>query len=250
MVTRGSVVDTERGEVWLAVSAESPLEPLERPLALLLGARLAAAAELASLLEGYGLCAGGAPDPAAHLRDSELPPLAAAEGELATAMARSFVGFLVARAGEEAFLRFLEQARPGRIDQTARAVLGRPLDALEETWRSTVRGQAGLISTSRFVRLALSYLRPYWRRELGGLVLLSLLSLTFIVTLPFALEALFNHAIPSGKFSDVATILVILAAAIAISVLATWRRELPDQPRRGEHRPQRPSRDLRPPAAA
>lgn len=223
MVTRGSVVDTERGEIWLAVSAESPLEPLERPLALLLGARLAAAAELASLLEGYGLCAGGAPDPAAHLRDSELPPLAAAEGELATAMARSFVGFLVARAGEETFLRFLEQARPGRIDQTARAVLGQPLGALEETWRSTVRGQAGLISTSRFVRLALSYLRPYWRRELE-LVLLSLLSLTFIVTLPFALEALFNHAIPSGKFSDVATILVILAAAIAISVLATWRQ--------------------------
>jgi ABC-type multidrug transport system fused ATPase/permease subunit len=223
MLTRGSVVDATRCEVWLVVSAESPLEPLERPLALLLGARLPAGAELSPLLEGYGLCAGRAPDPAAFLRESELPSLASAEGDLASAMTRSFVGFLLARVGEEAFLGFLAQARPGQLDQSARVAFGDTMGGLERTWRAAIMGQAGVLSTRRFIRLAWSYLRPYRRRELE-LFVLSLLSLSFMVALPFALESLLNHAIPSGKFEEVAELLAILAIAMTVSLVASWRQ--------------------------
>jgi ABC-type multidrug transport system fused ATPase/permease subunit len=223
MLTRGSVVDSEHCELWLVVSAETPLEPLERSLATLLGARLAAGDELSPLLEGYGLRAGGAPDPAGFLHDCELPVLAAAEGELASAMARSFVGFLLARAGEETFLRLLAAARPGELDLAARATFGQSLANLEATWRATLRSDAAIISTSRFVRLAASYLRPYRRRELE-LFVLALLSLTFVVAFPFALQSLLNNAIPSGNFARSADILALLALAMAVSLLASWRQ--------------------------
>ena len=223
MLTRGSVIDSEHCELWVVVSAEAPLEPMERSLATLLGARLPAADELSPLLEGYGLRAGGAPDPADFLRDCELPALATAEGDLASAMARSFVGFLVARAGEETFLRLLADARPGELDRAARSRFGESLGSLEATWRGTLRSDAEIISTSRFVRLAASYLRPYWRRELE-LFVLALLSLTFVVAFPFALRSLLNNAIPSGKFARAADILGLLGLAMAVSLLASWRQ--------------------------
>jgi ABC-type multidrug transport system fused ATPase/permease subunit len=223
MLTRGSIVDSEHCELWIVVSAESPLEPLERSLATLLGAHLPAAADLSPLLEGYGLLAGGAPDPAGFLRDSELPALAAAEGDLASAMARSFVGFLLARADEETFLRLLAAARPGALDQAAGATFGQSLANLEATWRATLRSDPEIISTSRFVRLAASYLRPYWRRELE-LFGVALLSLTFVVAFPFALRSLLNHAIPSGDFARVVDILAVLGLAMAVSLLASWRQ--------------------------
>jgi ABC-type multidrug transport system fused ATPase/permease subunit len=223
MLTRGAVVDSAHCELWVVVTAETPLEPLERSLATLLGARLPAADELAPLLEGYGLRAGGAPDPAGFLRDGELPALAAAQGDLASAMARSFVGFLLARADEETFLRLLAEARPGELDQAALATFGQPLGNLEATWRATLRSEAELISTSRFVRLAASYLRPYRRRELE-LFVLALLSLTFVVAFPFGLRSLLNDAIPSGKFTRAADILALLALAMAVSLLAGWRQ--------------------------
>jgi ABC-type multidrug transport system fused ATPase/permease subunit len=223
MLTRGSVIVSEHRELWIVVSAETPLEPLERPLATLLGARLPAAEELGPLLEGYGLLVGGAPDPAGFLRDAELPALAAAEGDLASAMARSFVGFLLATAGEQAFLRLLAEARPGGLEQAAQATLGQSMSSLEAIWRATVHGEVAIVSTSRFVRLAASYLRPYWRRELE-LFVLALLGLTFVVAFPFALQTLLNSAIPSGKFARCADILGLLGLAMAVSLVASWRQ--------------------------
>ncbi len=222
-VTRGSVLDTEHAQVWLVVSAESPFEPLERSLALLLGAALPAGEELTPFLEGYGLLVGGSPDPANSLRGREVPALSSADGELAAAMARSFVGFLIERAGGEAFLRFLSDARPGAVDRPAQEQFGESLGTLEDAWTASLAGEAAAVSTGRFVRLAVSYLRPYRRREIE-FFLLSMLSLTFMVAFPFGLESLLNHAIPSHRFARAARILILLGVAMAISLLATWRQ--------------------------
>ena len=63
VVTEGSVVDVGRREIWMAVTAESPPEPPERPLALLLGSTLPAGPDLNLLVEGFGLVVSGAASP-------------------------------------------------------------------------------------------------------------------------------------------------------------------------------------------
>ena len=75
VMTSGTIVDAERAEVWMVVTAESPAEPPERPLALVFGSSLPAASDLGYLLEGYGLHVAGLPDPDPGLRGVELPAL-------------------------------------------------------------------------------------------------------------------------------------------------------------------------------
>ena len=81
----------------MVVTSEAPPEAPERPLALFFGASLPAATEIEPLLEGYGLFVAESPNPDPQLSEiGDLPPLAAAE-QLASAMALSFVRFLIER---------------------------------------------------------------------------------------------------------------------------------------------------------
>ena len=156
-VTEGSVVDVGRREIWMAVTAESPAESPERPLALLLGSALPAAADLGVLLEGYGLAVGDAASPDAELANMDLPNLADADGELRTAMILSFVAFLLAQASRDDFLRMLHTrgARPRRR-RRAGGVRQR-LAALEESGptRSSGNGRRSRSESSCVSRLAI-----------------------------------------------------------------------------------------------
>src|SRR5438270_13256219 len=51
-----------------------------------------------------------------------------------------------------------------------------------------------------------------------------LFGLVFTVVFPFATKRLFDHAIPSGKFSEVMSILVLLGVVFVVSLLADLRR--------------------------
>jgi ABC-type multidrug transport system fused ATPase/permease subunit len=223
LVARGTVVDAANAQIWIVVTAEAPPEPPERALALVFGARLPAGEELALLVEGWGIRAARTPNPDQYLAQVELPPLAQAEGDLRTVMARSFVEFLIAQAGEDSFLGFLASAQPGRADDAAREAFGDPLDELEQRWRESLRGGAATVRPARFLRLALHYLRPYVAKEIEVL-LLSALSLAFTVAFPFALRELLDSAIPSGQFSEVLPILAFLGAAFAVTLLASLRQ--------------------------
>ena len=141
----------------MVVTAESPPEPPERPLALLFGAILPAGDELVALLEGYGLWTSELADPADQLRQLRLPPLVAAEGELRAAMALSFVSFLMRRNGRQQFLRFVGSAQPGRLDAAAATVYGAGLSVLEEQWRNDVATTGMELATGQFLRLSLRY---------------------------------------------------------------------------------------------
>src|SRR4051794_23845682 len=130
-ITAGTVVEPEANRIWMVATHESPPEPPARALALLFGAVLPAATDLNAMIEGYGLWIAGVEDPIENLRQVELPPLAAAEGELRSAMALSFVHFLVTKDGEGAVRTFLTAARPGQVDEAARDAFGAGFTALE-----------------------------------------------------------------------------------------------------------------------
>jgi ABC-type multidrug transport system fused ATPase/permease subunit len=223
IVTGGTIVDAERREIWIVVTAESPPEPLERSLALLFGAALPAADDLGVLLEGYGLSLAGLPDPDPQLRELDLPPLGRAEGEVESAMALSFVRYLVDRGGVSVFQRLLGESAPHRVDATAQDLYGEAMAALEESWRQKLAAGPPDVKVGQFVRLNLRYLRPYARRE-AEIFVYMLLGLGFTMIFPFAVRRLFDHAIPSGHFSSVVRILSVLGGAFVVSLLADLRR--------------------------
>jgi len=220
MFTSGTIVDAARDEIWMVVTPESPPEPLERPMALLFGLALPAGRELGVLLEGWGLHRGDTPDPTPDLRKIPLPPMAMAGGELRGAMALSFVKYLLERGGEREFRRLLA-ARPGQVDETAHAIYGRSMAALEESWQRTIAaGSAEDVKTRAFIRLALRYLRPHKWRELEILVHAAL-GMAFTAVMPFAIKRLIDSALPTAvrtrHFSPIASVLVMLAVAAVVS---------------------------------
>ncbi|HUO49029.1 MAG TPA: ABC transporter transmembrane domain-containing protein, partial [Acidimicrobiales bacterium] len=222
VMTSGTVVDGAHNEIWMVVTAESPPEPLERPMALCFGAGLPAGAELGPLLEGYGLFVADTPDPDPELRRIDLPPLGAAEGELASAMVLSFVRYLVDRGGRDTFVRMLSSAQPGRLDAAAQSAFGAGLAALEEAWRQKLLAGPPDVKTGQFLRLATRYLRPHVKRE-SEMFVYMLLGLAFTVVFPFVFRNLLDKAIPSGKFSQVVQLLGVLLIAFVISLLAGLR---------------------------
>ncbi len=231
-VTEGSVVDVGRREIWMAVTAESPPEPPERPLALVLGSTLPAGPDLNLLVEGFGLVVSGAASPDAELAGIALPALADAQGELRTAMVQSFVAFLIGRASREQFLKVLNTAEPGSVDVAVQQVYGRGLAALEESWARSVRGEPPKIKLREFLRLTIRYLRPYRRRELEIFVYM-LFGLAFTLLFPISVKQItqilqlrqnFGPVRIHHEFGQIAHILVVLGIAFVVSSLAGLRR--------------------------
>jgi ATP-binding cassette subfamily B protein len=223
VMTEGTVVDPARGEIWMVVTSEAPPEAPERPLALFFGASLPSADELRFLLDGYGLFVAETPDPDPQLRDiGDLPLIVDADKQVASAMALSFVRFLIERGGRSDFLHFLT-APAGRVDVVAEELYGASLAALEEAWHQKLLFGSNKVETGRFLRLSARYLRPHARRETEMFVYM-VLGLAFNTVFPFVTRRLFDTALPSGKFSEVLRLLLFLAGAFVISLLAGLRR--------------------------
>ena len=223
LVTSGTVVDNQRNEIWMVVTAESPPEDIERPLALLFGASLPAANDLTPLLEGYGLWLAKTESVDEQLAQFDLPPLAMAEGEVRAAMGLSFVTFLLEREKEDALRRLLGTAQPGRLDLAMQEVYGLGATALEEAWREKLATGGPKVKTGEFLRLSLRYLKPYrWRQ--GEIFIYMLFALAFTMAFPFVTRRLFDVALPSGEFSQVAVLLGALGIAFLISLIAGLRQ--------------------------
>jgi ABC-type multidrug transport system fused ATPase/permease subunit len=223
LVTGGSLIDAGQGHAWMVVTDEAPPEPLERVLALLYGSRLPAGAELSFVVEGFGLHLARLPDPDPWLRSQPAVGIAAAEGELRSAMALSFVRFLMRAGGEKELIRLLTTARPGQVDRVAAEIYGDGLAVLEERWRTIVARGSEPVETRQFLRLTLRYLRPHARREIETFAYM-LLALGFTMIFPFAFRRLVDTAIPSGDYSQVAAILAVLGGVLVVSELASLRR--------------------------
>ena len=207
----------------MVTTPEAPPEALERPLAVLFGAALPDVEELGFLLEGYGLHVAESADPDPMLRTMELPPLGTADGEVGSAMALSFVRYLIDREGTETFLRLLATAQPGTLDRTAADIFGAGIANLEQAWQRKLSAGAPQAKPRQFVSMAMTYIRPHIKRELEMFVYM-LLSLAFTTAFPFVFRKLVDTAIPSGEYSQVVSLLLILAIAFVVSLLAGLRR--------------------------
>ncbi len=157
-----------------------------------------------------------------QLRELDLPSLGQAEGELGAAMSLSFVRYLVARGGKDAFLRMLASAQPGHLDAAAQQEYGASMAALEEGWRQKLAAGEPDMKTGQFLRLTVRYLRPHKRREIEMFVYM-LLGLAFTVVYPFAFKNLLDKAIPSGEYSQVLKILAVLSAAFLVTAFSSVR---------------------------
>jgi ABC-type multidrug transport system fused ATPase/permease subunit len=224
LVTEGTLVDATRARIWMVITAESPPEDPHRALALVLGAGLPAAADLAPLLEGYGLHAAGTPDLGMAIGLADVQSIASAPPDLRPQMARSFVRWLIAQLDEGAFLRMLKLATPASVDAASIEVYGAPLSQLEEAWRRSLTKRQRVRALD-FVRLSARYLRPYRWREAEMFVYM-LLALAFGLTFPFILRQLLDKTLPEGRFSAAVGLLAILGFAFLVSVVAGVRRSL------------------------
>ena len=224
IVAEGAVVDADRGEIWIVATAEAPPVHLERALAMFFGASLPAAADLTSLIEGYGLHLAGADDPNPTLEGLPLPPLDTAEPDLRSLMALSFVRFLVAEHGVDSLARFLASARPGQCDAAAEAEFGQSLGALEATWSMSLMNPQATVPLRRFLALSLQYLKPYKVKQVE-IFFWALVGLAFVVLLPLVTRQLFDKVLlgPDSQFSDALGLLAILGVGLVASLLGQLR---------------------------
>ncbi len=222
VVTSGTVVDSATGALWMVVTPEAPPEDPHRPLALLFGAALPSAGDVDHLLEGYGLHLSGQPEPPPDVVATLPAAVRDLEPELRTVVAGSFVRYLVAREGDATFRRLLA-APAGRLSETYSKLYGMSETALEMRWRGERSVEESDADTGLFLKMSWKHLRPY-RLIQAEVFAWMLLSLAFTAAYPFVTQRLFDTALPSGEFSQVLTLLVVLAGAFAISLLAGLRQ--------------------------
>lgn len=225
VVRSGAVVNADRHEIWVAVTPDASPEPPERYLARYFGASLPAAADLGLLLDGFALHLAGF-DPDDDLRGHDLPPMNSADPDVATMMATSFVAFLIRREhknGHGAFLRFVSSTRPGGREVAAREVYGDGFARLEQHWRADMARGPVKAKPRAFIGMALREMRPHLLRQVE-IAIYMLMGLGFTTVFPFVFRELVDSAIPSGEWSQVTTLLGLLAIALAVSLLAGLRR--------------------------
>lgn len=135
----GVAIDPERGMVTWWIAPDLPPDPLLAALAVVVAIARPAGDVLDVVALGLALDHLGVPDPApglAGLAGLDLPATVPdARGPLRTAMARSFVGYLLARCGAAAVQAFLVSEPPPRFAERSLAHLGAELPALDGEWR-------------------------------------------------------------------------------------------------------------------
>lgn len=131
----GAAVDVVASSLGWRIPADLPPDPLLPALAVLVAGRRGPID--GAIVVGLALEASGVPDPAPGLARRSLPATSVATGALRLAMARSFVGYLLARCGREAVATFVGSA-PGDPAERARALLGLDLATLDVEWRGLV----------------------------------------------------------------------------------------------------------------
>lgn len=212
LVTTGSIVDPDSGQIWSIVSAESPPEDPTRAMALIFGAELADVDEVEHLVAGYGLHLAG-------YNTAEPRPIAELEDPQRSQVSAAFVKHLIAEGDDAAFRRVLAAPDGTRAAQWQEEY-GHSHDELVSAW---LHPEEPSHKPGEFIKLAFRYLMPYKVKQAEVFVYM-LMSLAFTSVYPFVTRRLFDDVIPSGELSKVVNLLGALLIAFAVSLLAGLRR--------------------------
>ncbi|MFN8038525.1 MAG: FHA domain-containing protein [Acidimicrobiales bacterium] len=168
-ITVGVAAGADGASITWWIPADLPPDPLLAGLAVAAAAARPAGEVLDVLALGLALDHLAVPDPAPGVARLDLPPAVPdARGPLRTAVARSFVGYLLARCGPAAVQAFLRSDPPPRFAERAVAHLGAELPALDAEWRGILK-TIPPVGSLRGPLLARAH-RPTPAGEDGGLV--------------------------------------------------------------------------------
>ena len=226
IVRAGWAVDHVSNMIFVAATAEvAPAHP-GAALGVLFAATHEPGADIDDrvvlLAEGLGLDRAGTDIETAVLADNDEATVDEPPAGLREPIALSWFRFLAAKEGDDAVIALLANSTTD-FDGRFRATFGRSFSQLAQDWEDeVVDGTDAPVAVGAFARLSISLLRPYkWRQlEVFGYMLFSL---AFGAAYPFVSRALIDTAIPSGEWSQVLALLLLLGAAFLISVVASIR---------------------------
>lgn len=239
----GGYIAPGRLAIYEVYRADAPGENLERSVIQLLLVHIAGSnrPQPPMVIEGLRahvfqrLGVGATPDQAqvalaTAKEQGELPAIATVlasptpmDEDIVHLAAASFLGYLVEVHGTGAFRQFLAQFDPASPDAAARAAYGRTLRQLERVWHRglTAVSPGGIL---RFIKVSLTYLRPYWVK-VAEMVFYLALSVAFYIGLARVQGILIDLALIPQDLRALATIMGIVIPAFLI-VLATSLREV------------------------
>ena len=154
----------------------------------------------------------------AHERDES--PGAATRSAIAT----SFVGFVIAQSGTGPLRTFLLSYDPARRDRAAVEAFHRPLGALEEAWLAQLRRSRTASTPFRLLfRHLVPLLRPHKWRQLEVAVYM-LIGVAFGLILPLATKYLVDTVLPSGSGGRLLAFIGVLFVLYLVNAAASIRR--------------------------
>jgi len=136
--------------------------------------------------------------------------------------AASFVNFLIRTYGENRFQEFLRRLQTGTADDASPAAYGRTLNQLDKSWRKTLKisRPGGML---RFLKLAGTYLRPYWL-QVAEIVIFLACSVAFSIGLARMEGILIDTALIPRDLHALLVIMGILVGAFVLVSLALLRQ--------------------------
>jgi ABC-type multidrug transport system fused ATPase/permease subunit len=137
-------------------------------------------------------------------------------------VAASFVDFLIRTYGENRFQEFLRRLQGGTTDDAAHVAYGRTLHQLDRSWRKTLKitRPGGIL---RFIKLAGTYLRPYWL-QVAEIVIYLACSVAFSIGLARMQGILIDTALIPRDLHALLVIMGILVGAFILVSLALLRQ--------------------------
>jgi ATP-binding cassette subfamily B protein len=140
------------------------------------------------------------------------------------AIATSFVAFLLDEYGAGALRRFLHEHDAERADRAAQIAYERPLGALEEAWRDSLRERTGTRAAFRaLLGHLLPLVKPHRVRWLEVFAYL-LYGAFYTIALPLSFRYLFDTVIPSGSTSRLLLFVLVLLGIFLLNALVGMRR--------------------------
>jgi ATP-binding cassette subfamily B protein len=137
------------------------------------------------------------------------------------ALATSFVSWLLATQGPDAFRTFVRDLDPARAEETTKLAYARPLSALEAEWHTAIQDAQPMLGVMAMVGRSLRYLRPYAKQQAWILVLMAASTGFEQAVLPLSQKYLIDSAIGQRKVALVFELLGALLALFVVQGVAT-----------------------------